>query len=102
MKKRVYSGYRFKLWLWILSVLIVAQIPGVVSAVMISGTGGAPTCPVFIGPAIIDFDSAPTGVFNSTVIGNVKFSGLDGGFEIGPAYIGQYNTVGVNSLHNLP
>ncbi len=84
----------------ILLALILPLIPAVASASLLSGTGYAPSCPIFLGPAIITFDSGPTGQFTSAVFGNVKFSGLDGPLDVTPNYITQYNTAGVNSLQS--
>jgi hypothetical protein len=84
----------------ILVALIVSLMPAVASAYLLSGTGYAPSCPNFLAPSIITFDSGPIGQFNSAVFGNVKFSGLDGPLDVTPNYITQYNTTGVNSLQS--
>ena len=80
--------------------VILASFPNTSRAYLLSGTGGAPTDPVFLGPTTIDFDSGPVGLFASTVIANVKFAGLDGPLDISPNYITQFNTLGVNSLQS--
>jgi hypothetical protein len=80
--------------------LIFAHIPACAFATLLSGTGGAPTDPVFLGPAIQTFDSAPTGLFTSQTLGNNTFTALDGSFDVSPNYVGQYNTLGVNSLQS--
>jgi hypothetical protein len=83
-----------------LAAALLALTPAVACANFLSGVGGAPTCPVFIGPAILNFDSATPGSFNSATYGNATFTGVDGAFTIGSTYIGNYNTNGVYSLQS--
>jgi hypothetical protein len=83
-----------------LPILILTFLPTLANASLLSGTGGAPTWPNFLGPATIDFDSGPTGLFTSNTWGNVTFNGLDFAYNISPNYNGLYNTNGVNSLQS--
>ncbi|MBC7784039.1 MAG: PEP-CTERM sorting domain-containing protein [Burkholderiales bacterium] len=72
------------------------------AAALLSGIGGAPSDPVFIGPVTIDFESTTSGAYNATTIGNTTFTGLDGAYTIDTQYNGSYNINGLKSLHSIP
>ncbi len=78
----------------------LAQLSGGARAGLIAGVGGATSWPNWVGPNTQNFDSAPTGLFNSQLLGNTKFIGVDGPLDISPNYMGQFNTTGVNSLQS--
>ena len=85
----------------LLAVLFIASLCGlpakVAQASLLSGIGGAPSDPVFIGPATIDFTSGVPGSYSSLTFGNVKFVGVGDPFLIDAFYSTQYNTQG-NSI----
>lgn len=72
-------------------------------AVPISGTSGAgdPTVdPALADGAVIDFDAASAGDFDSLTLGDVTFIGTDAPFTVGNSFIGSFNTRGLQSLYN--
>lgn len=69
-----------------------------VTAVPLSGIGGAQTDAALAGGTTIDFDSGPTGNFASITFGNVTFSGIGADITIGSDFNGSFNTRGTNSL----
>jgi hypothetical protein len=60
---------------------------------------GAAALAPFASGSVIDFDSLTPGTYASLTQGNVTIT-PDTTLYIDGAYIGQYNTFGVNSLHN--
>lgn len=83
-----------------LSIWVLALLPACSFAGLLSGIGGAPSDPVFLGPAVQTFDSAPSGLFTSQTLGNTKFTAVDGQLDMSAAYLGQYNTLGVQSMQS--
>jgi hypothetical protein len=55
---------------------------------------------LFPGQPVITFDSAAPGTYSSYTSDGVTFTSDSGAMHIDNAYIGVYNTFGVNSLHN--
>jgi hypothetical protein len=85
---------------------LVAAVTGILvmtavaHAAPIAGLGDPNTSPALSGGTVIDFDAGPTGQFATQTFGNVTFTGVGDPFTIGPDFIGQFNTRGVNSLFN--
>lgn len=74
---------------------------GPAPAAFISGTGD-PSAAI-PGGAVVNFDSGPTGRFNTpatVTLNGVTFGGVGGFYDIDSDFIGSFNTRGVNSLSN--
>lgn len=83
----------------LMSVFVVALgIANDSQAALLSGTGGAPAA--IPGGTVIDFDTAPTGLYAATTLSGVTFTGVGAPFDIGPDFNGSFNTFGGKSLFN--
>jgi hypothetical protein len=84
----------------IAAVIGILLMVGVAHAAPIVGLGDPITNPALSGGTVIDFDTGPTGDFTTQTFGDVTFTGVGAPFTIGPDFINQFNTRGVNSLFN--
>ena len=96
-------GNNMKSIVGFLSALLVAMcaLTGAASASFIyEQTTPAGAAALFPGQPVITFDSATPGVYSTYTSDGVTFTSDSGAMHIDGDYIGNYNTFGVNSLHN--
>ena len=89
---------KYRNFLAISTFLTVVAASTSAHATVISGLGDPLTNAALAGGTQEGFDSTAAGVYNSITIGNVTYSGIGSGLNIGPDFNGNFNTTGGQSL----